>query len=57
MIASPKSNGTSDGSNGKTSILGLGLAKAYRPHDNKVTSKQPEALPRKAWEQQSDELV
>lgn len=55
LISSPKSNGTSD-SNGKTSsIMGLGLTKSYRPHDNKVTSKQPEALPRKAWEQQSDE--
>lgn len=54
LIASPKTNGTSSSdSNGKSSLLGLG--KSYRPHDNKVTSKQPEALPRKAWEQQSDE--
>lgn len=62
LIASPKSNGTTDSSNGgggKSSLLGgMNLSKSYRPHhDNKVTSKQPpEALlPRKAWEQQSDE--
>ena len=52
LIASPKSNGT-DSSNGGKSLLGLG--KSYRPHDNKVTSKLPDSLPRKAWEQQSDE--
>lgn len=38
-----------------------GLAKAYRPHSdghNRVTSVMgPNSLPRKAWEQQSDEYV
>ncbi|XP_011186095.1 tyrosine-protein phosphatase non-receptor type 4 [Zeugodacus cucurbitae] len=36
-----------------TSILTI--TKTSRPHDNKVTSKQTETMPRKAWEQQSDE--
>lgn len=37
-----------------TSILTI--TKTSRPHhDNKVTSKQLDTMPRKAWEQQSDE--
>ncbi|KAI9587791.1 tyrosine-protein phosphatase non-receptor type 4 isoform X1 [Glossina fuscipes] len=36
-----------------TSILTI--TKTSRPHDNKVTSKQTDSMPRKAWEQQSDE--
>lgn len=36
-----------------TSILTI--TKTSRPHDNKVTSKQAETMPRKAWEQQSDD--
>lgn len=45
------SNGTANGnSNGKLSILSI--TKSYKTYDNKVTSKQIETLPRKAWEQQ-----
>lgn len=42
-------NGTGNG-NGKLSILSI--TKSYKTYDNKVTSKQMETLPRKAWEQQ-----
>lgn len=68
---SPLANGGSGGSdsngsvshNGKTpSALAaahtsiLTITKTSRPHhDNKVTSKQLDSMPRKAWEQQSDE--
>lgn len=45
LISSP-ANGSD--SNGKSSSK-------YRPHDNKVTSKQDDTIPRKAWETQSDE--
>lgn len=59
--SSTESNGSSS-QNGKaivalstapTSILTI--TKTSRPHDNKVTSKPIDAMPRKAWEQQSDE--
>lgn len=46
-----KQNGSD--SNGKSTILSL--TKSYRSHDNKIQSKQSDALPRKAWESQSDE--
>lgn len=46
------SNGTSLNGKNQSSLLTL---KSCRPHDNKVTSKQTESIPRKAWEQQSDE--
>lgn len=36
-----------------TSILTI--TKTSRPHHDKVTSKQVDTMPRKAWEQQSDE--
>lgn len=36
-----------------TSILTI--TKTNRQHDNKVTSKQIDSMPRKAWEQCSDE--
>lgn len=36
-----------------TSILTI--SKTSRQHDNKVTSKQTDSMPRKAWEQGSDE--
>ncbi|XP_059613922.1 tyrosine-protein phosphatase non-receptor type 4 isoform X1 [Phlebotomus argentipes] len=39
-------------SNGKSSSS---IIKNTRPHDNKVTSKQTTSIPRKAWEQQSDD--
>ncbi|XP_004519043.1 tyrosine-protein phosphatase non-receptor type 4 [Ceratitis capitata] len=66
---SPLVNGTSGSdSNGSVSHNGkvtstalvthtsiLTITKTSRPHDNKVTSKQTETMPRKAWEQQSDE--
>ncbi|XP_030380218.1 tyrosine-protein phosphatase 1 [Scaptodrosophila lebanonensis] len=41
--------------NGKTTASILTITKTSRPHDNKVTSKEAESMPRKAWEQQSDE--
>ncbi|KAH8345782.1 hypothetical protein KR067_004321 [Drosophila pandora] len=43
--------------NGRPSAGGtiLTITKTSRPHDNKVTSKEAESKPRKAWEQQSDE--
>ncbi|XP_037939392.1 tyrosine-protein phosphatase non-receptor type 4 isoform X2 [Teleopsis dalmanni] len=66
--ASPLANGGSaSDSNGSVSYNGkapsalvphtsiLTITKTTRPHDNKVTSKQTESIPRKAWEQQSDE--
>ncbi|XP_037034336.1 tyrosine-protein phosphatase non-receptor type 4-like isoform X2 [Bradysia coprophila] len=46
-----KQNGSD--SNGKSTILSL--TKSYRSHDNKIQSKQSDALPRKAWESQSDD--
>lgn len=58
------SNSTSNGSssctvngngNGKLSILSI--TKSYKTYDNKVTSKQMETLPRKAWEQQQKCVV
>lgn len=56
-------NGTGSGSdstashNGKPSASTiLTITKTSRPHDtSKVTSKQGDAMPRKAWEQHSDE--
>lgn len=56
-------NGTGSGSdsaashNGKPSASTiLTITKTSRPHDtSKVTSKQADAMPRKAWEQHSDE--
>lgn len=52
IIASPKSNGSTQSSETKTP------AKLYRgQHDNKITSKDLCTVPRKAWEQQSDEYV
>ncbi|XP_034484203.1 tyrosine-protein phosphatase non-receptor type 4 [Drosophila innubila] len=54
-------NGNGSGSdstvshNGKPSTI-LTITKTSRPHDtSKVTSKQADAMPRKAWEQHSDE--
>nr|AAO25010.1 LD27491p [Drosophila melanogaster] len=43
--------------NGKPAGAGtiLTITKTSRPHDNKVTSKEADSMPRKAWEQQSDE--
>ncbi|BFF98412.1 tyrosine-protein phosphatase non-receptor type 4 [Drosophila madeirensis] len=42
--------------NGKPSASTiLTITKTSRPHDNKVTSKEADSMPRKAWEQQSDE--
>ncbi|EDW76939.1 uncharacterized protein Dwil_GK13061 [Drosophila willistoni] len=41
--------------NGKGPSTILTITKTSRPHDNKVTSKEVESMPRKAWEQQSDE--
>ncbi|XP_036337770.1 tyrosine-protein phosphatase non-receptor type 4 isoform X1 [Rhagoletis pomonella] len=69
VAPSPMVNGTSGSdSNGSVSHNGkvtssalvthtsiLTITKTSRPHDNKVTSKQTETIPRKAWEQQSDE--
>lgn len=52
-LSNTSSNGSSNGSgngNGKLSILSI--TKSYKTYDNKVTSKQMESLPRKAWEQQ-----
>lgn len=46
---STTANSNSNG-NGKLSILSI--TKSYKTYDNKVTSKQIETLPRKAWEQQ-----
>lgn len=46
--SSSSSNG--NGGNGKLSFMGI--TKSYKTYDNKVTSKQMETLPRKAWEQQ-----
>lgn len=63
-------NGSASDSNGSVSHNGktpsaiavsahtsiLTITKTSRPHhDNKVTSKQLDSMPRKAWEQQSDE--
>lgn len=68
----PKTNGGGTATNGGSAAAdnggakvfrrGLdGLAKAYRPHSdghNRVTSvTAPNSLPRKAWEQHSDEYV
>lgn len=56
VLSSPLNGATTTESNG-TSLNGknqlLTITKSCRPHDNKVTSK--ESIPRKAWEQQSDE--
>lgn len=56
---SSPTNGTSDSNgtsiNGKNATSILTITKTSRPHDNKVTSKQTDSMPRKAWEQQSDE--
>lgn len=52
-LSNSSSNGSSTGNgngNGKLSILSI--TKSYKTYDNKVTSKQIETLPRKAWEQQ-----
>lgn len=54
-LSNSSSNGSSNGNangngNGKLSILSI--TKSYKTYDNKVTSKQLETLPRKAWEQQ-----
>lgn len=58
VLSSPLNGATTTESNG-TSLNGknqlLTITKSCRPHDNKVTSK--ESIPRKAWEQQSDEYV
>ncbi|XP_055382122.1 tyrosine-protein phosphatase non-receptor type 4 isoform X2 [Condylostylus longicornis] len=48
------SNGTSLNGKSQQNTL-LTLTKTCRPHDNKVTSKENDSIPRKAWEQQSDE--
>lgn len=53
-LSNSSSNGSSNGTsnangNGKLSILSI--TKSYKTYDNKVTSKQIETLPRKAWEQ------
>lgn len=51
-------NNNNNGSKSQTTSSSLlTITKAYRTHDNKVTSKQSDSLPRKAWEQQSDEYV
>lgn len=48
---SSNGNGHSNGNgNGKLSLLSI--TKSYKTYDNKVTSKQIEAIPRMAWEQQ-----
>lgn len=46
-------NGTINGNgNGNGKLSMLSITKSYKTYDNKVTSKQIETLPRKAWEQQ-----
>ncbi|GAB0093374.1 Tyrosine-protein phosphatase [Sergentomyia squamirostris] len=48
--SSPLNGSESNGKSGSSILL-----KNTRPHDNKVTSKQTTSIPRKAWEQQSDD--
>lgn len=48
MLTASPVNGSSTDSNGKSQ-------KVLRPYDNKVTSKQTTAIPRKAWETQPDD--
>lgn len=59
-ISPPKSNGgatnTSSGTDNEKSFLRENLNKSYRSHsDSHRVTDAPNSLPRKAWEQQSDE--
>jgi len=57
MLQHSGSESASSHNNGKLATGGtiLTITKTSRPHDNKVTSKEADSMPRKAWEQQSDE--
>ncbi|XP_055688283.1 tyrosine-protein phosphatase non-receptor type 4 [Lutzomyia longipalpis] len=50
ILGSPLNGSESNGKSSSSIIM-----KNTRPHDNKVTSKQTTSIPRKAWEQQSDD--
>lgn len=51
----PTGSSDSTTSNGKPQSSILSVTKTCRPHDNKVTSKQSETIPRIAWESKCDE--
>ncbi|XP_016955013.1 tyrosine-protein phosphatase non-receptor type 4 [Drosophila biarmipes] len=57
MLQHSGSESATSHNNGKLATGGtiLTITKTSRPHDNKVTSKEADSMPRKAWEQQSDE--
>lgn len=61
FIRSPSKRLINGGSDGSSSLNGnknpaITITKtSHRPHDNKVTSKQSDSLPRKAWEHSDNE--